>query len=417
MRKTFLVFRNEFIEVVTRRSFLLTLVLIPLIGFLVTALVSALQNNSGTGGGGSNVLTELVAPATDHTLEGYVDASGLIKTVPASLSARLHAYPTEKDAQQALRIGEISAYYLIATDYMQTGGVVYIRPDFNPLGGITQSGVIRMLLEYNLLNGNQQLLDRLQGSMNLQELTLSQQPARESGNALTFILPYVVTMFFYIIILTSASLLLSSISTEKENRVIEIIMTSVTPMQMLTGKIIALGTTGLIQTVVWSSAGLLLLRISGSSMNIPVAFQLPVSILAWGVVFFLLGYAEYGSLMAGLGALVPNLREASQATTVIIIPMIIPLLFINNLINDPNGALSLGLSLFPLTAPVTMMTRLAATNVPVWQPLLAIVLLVGTIYLELRAVAGMFRAQNLLSGQTFKLARFFKELFGRSAAV
>jgi ABC-2 type transport system permease protein len=251
--------------------------------------------------------------------------------------------------------------------------------------------------------------------MNLQELSLSQQPARESGNALTFFLPYIVTMFFYIIILTSASLLLSSISTEKENRVIEIVMTSVTPTQMLTGKIIALGATGLIQTVVWSGAGLLLLRLGGTSFNIPIAFQLPVSILVWGVVFFLLGYALYGSLMAGLGALVPNLREASQATTVIIIPLIIPLLFINNLINDPNGVLSLVLSLFPLTSPVSMMTRLSATNVPVWQLLLAIALLVGTVYLVIRGVAGMFRAQNLLSGQTFKLGRFFRELFGHSA--
>lgn len=414
MKKTFLVLRNEFIEVVTRRSYLLTLILIPLIGFLVMAVVSALQNSSSSGG--SNPLTEIISPATQLTLEGFVDSSGLVKTVPPDLARRLHQYATEKDAQQALRIGEISAYYLIASDYMQTGSVVYVRPDFNPLGGITQSGVISLLLEYNLLNGNQQLLDRLHGSMNLQELSLSQQPARDSENMLTFFLPYVVTMFFYIIILTSASLLLSSISSEKESRVMEIVMTSVTPMQMLTGKIVALGTTGLIQTVVWSGAGLALLRLSGSSFNIPAAFQLPVSILGWGVLFFLLGYALYGSLMAGLGALVPNLREASQATTVIIIPLIIPLLFINNLINDPNGALSLILSLFPLTSPVTMMTRLSATQVPLWQPILATVLLMGTIYLAIRAVAGMFRAQNLLSGQPFKLGRFFKELSGRSSS-
>ncbi len=421
MKKTFMVMRNEFIGVVTRRSYILTLILIPLIGFLITGVVSALQTSSsssgGSGSGGSDLLTQLVSPATELTMEGFVDNSGLIKTVPSGLSKRLQSYATEKDAQQALKIGEISAYYLIAADYMQTGSVVYVRPDFNPLGGITQSGVIRLLLEYNLLNGNQKLLDRLNGSMNLQELSLSQQPVRESGNALTFFLPYVVTMFFYIIILTSASLLLSSISTEKENRVIEIVMTSVTPMQMLTGKIVALGVTGLIQTVVWSGAGLLLLRLSGQTFNIPAAFQLPVSILAWGMLFFLLGYALYGSLMAGLGALVPNLREASQATTVIILPMIIPLLFINNLISDPNGTLSLVLSLFPLTAPVTMMTRLSASQVPLWQPILAALLLVGTIYLALRAVAGMFRAQNLLSGQTFKLGRFFKELFGRSASI
>ena len=297
---------------------------------------------------------------------------------------------------------------------MKTGSVIYIRHDFNPLGGISASSVINLLLEYNLLNGNQQLLDRLHSSINLKEVSLSQQPVRDSGNALTFFLPYVVTMFFYIIILTSASLLLSSVASEKESRVMEIMMTSVTPMQMLTGKIIALGATGLLQTVVWSGAGLLLLRISGSSFNIPVAFQLPISILGWGVLFFLLGYALYGSLMAGLGALVPNLREASQATTVIILPLILPLLLINNLISDPNGTLSVILSIFQLTSPVTMMTRLAAAEVPIWEQILAVLLLVGTVYLVIRAVAGMFRAQNLLSGQSFKISIFFKELLGRS---
>jgi ABC-2 type transport system permease protein len=413
MDKTILVLRNEFIQVVARRSFILTLILIPLIGFIIMLVVSGLSQGSGSSGG-SNPLNEIISPSVDLSIEGYVDNSGLAITLPKSLAKKLLPYNTAQDAQQALRIGEISAYYVIAADYMNSGTVDYIRPDFNPLGGISQSSVIMLLLEYNLLNGNQQLLDRLHNSMNVQAETLNQQPARDSGNALTFILPYIVTMFFYIIILTSASLLLSSISSEKENRVMEVMMTSVTPLQLLTGKIIALGATGLLQTVVWSGSGLLLLRLSGQSFNVSAAFQLPVSILAWGVLFFLLGYALYGSLMAGLGALVPNLREASQATTVVILPMIVPLLLINNLINDPNGTLSVVLSLFPFTAPVTMMTRLAAADVPIWQPILAVILLLATVLLVVRAVAGMFRAQNLLSGQTFKLAIFFKELLGRA---
>ncbi len=409
MNKTLLVLKNEFITVVTRRSFILTLVLIPLIGFVITFAVGALQKGSG----GSNPLTEIISPSLQSSVEGYVDSGGLVKTIPQGLVKRLRAYASEKEAQTALRIGEITAYYLISPDYMQTGKVVYVRPDFNPIGGLTQSWVIDQLLQYNLLNGDQRLFNRMSSTMNLETVSLSQQPARDSSNPLTFILPYIVTMFFYIVILTSASLLLSNVSHEKENRVIEIMMTSVTPLQMLAGKIVALGAAGLLQTVVWSGAGLLLLRFGGSSLNVPLAFQLPASFLVWGAIFFLLGYALYGSLMAGLGALVPNMREATQATTVIIIPMVVPLMLINNLISDPNGSLSVILSLFPLTAPVTMMTRLAAGQIPFWQPVLAVALLAVTVYFIVRAVAGMFRAQNLLSGQPFKIKFFFKELIGR----
>ncbi len=409
MNKTLLVLKNEFITVVTRRSFILSLVLIPLIGFVITLAVGALQKGSGS----SNPLTEIISPSLQSSVEGYVDSSGLVKTIPQGLVKRLRAYATEQEAQTALRIGEITAYYLIAPDYLQTGKVVYVRPDFNPIGGLTQSWVIEQLLEYNILNGDQRLFNRMSSTMNLETVSLTQQPARDASNPLTFILPYVVTMFFYIVILTSASLLLSNVSHEKESRVIEIMMTSVTPLQMLTGKIVALGAAGLLQTVVWSGAGLLLLRLGGTSLNVPLAFQLPASFLVWGAIFFLLGYALYGSLMAGLGALVPNMREATQATTVIIIPMVVPLLLINNLISDPNGSLSVILSLFPLTAPVTMMTRLAAGQIPFWQPVLAMALLFLTVYFIIRAVSGMFRAQNLLSGQPFKLKMYFKELLGR----
>jgi ABC-2 type transport system permease protein len=208
----------------------------------------------------------------------------------------------------------------------------------------------------------------------------------------------------------SASYLLSSITKEKENRVLEILMVSLAPRQMLVGKMIALGLVGLLQMSLWIGTGYTLLRLSGRTFSLPAAFQLPLSFLLWGIVFFLLGYAVYASLMASLGALVPNLREASQATFVVILPLLVPLMLIGVLIEDPNGALATGLSLFPLTAPVVMMTRLAAGRVPLWQLFLSAGLLVITVVLLVRAVAGMFRAQVLLSGQPLSLRRLVDAL-------
>jgi len=118
--------------------------------------------------------------------------------------------------------------------------------------------------------------------------------------------------------------------------------------------------------------------------------------------------------MAGLGALVPNLREASQATILVIFPLIIPVVLLSILINDPHGLLATVLSLFPLTSPVAMMTRLAAGGVPFWQTLLAAALLAVTAVLVVRSVARMFRAQTILSGQPFSRKVFFNALFGRS---
>jgi ABC-2 type transport system permease protein len=136
--------------------------------------------------------------------------------------------------------------------------------------------------------------------------------------------------------------------------------------------------------------------------------------LLWGALFFVLGYVLYAILMAGVGALVPNLREASQATLVLVVPLIVPLMFINLLVQQPNGGVAVGLSLFPFTAPVAMMTRLSVTEVPLWQPVAAAGFLIIAGLLVIRSVAGMFRAQTLLSGQNFSLKLLVKALAGRA---
>jgi ABC-2 type transport system permease protein len=221
-------------------------------------------------------------------------------------------------------------------------------------------------------------------------------------------------MLFYIIILSAASLLLSSVAKEKENRTMEILLATVTPQQLLSGKIIGLGLLGLLQVVVWVGTGRILLARGATTFNLSQAFQLPPSFLFWGLLFFLLGYAVYASLMAGLGALVPNLREATQATILVIFPLIIPIVLLSVLIQQPNGTLAVVLSLFPLTAPVAMMTRLAAGSVPLWQTVLSAVLLAITAVLIVRSVARMFRAQTILSGQPFSPKLFISTLFGKA---
>ncbi len=247
---------------------------------------------------------------------------------------------------------------------MQQGEIIVYRPDFNPLSANNDNYLIENLINSALLSENLEIMSLVNTYPIFNTEILSPEPQRDPESQLTFFLPYGVTLLFYIVILSSASMMLNSITNEKSNRVIEILLTSIKPMQLLSGKIIALGLVGLLQTFVWSGTGLLVLRMSGRSLALPEEFQLPTSILVWGMVFFVLGYILYASLMAGIGALVSNIKEASQATTILVIPMVIPLVLLSPIIENPNGSLAIILSLFPFTSPVTMMTRLAAGNVP-----------------------------------------------------
>jgi ABC-2 type transport system permease protein len=411
MSKTLFVMRHEVVTTLRRKSFLFVAFGLPIISALVFAGITAVNRKA------PGVVSSILGPDTgsggsaQSKPEGYVDESGLIRAIPSSVPKNaLQAFPEEAAAKRALSAGEIRAYYLIPSNYLVTGEVVYVRPDFNPLSAFNQAGLIQWVLQVNLLGGDVQWANRVLSPLNLDVTKLQPASTRDQNNPLTFFIPYAVTFLYYIIILMSASLLLNSVTKEKENRVIEILMSTITPRQMLTGKIIGLGLVGLIQAAIWVCTSFVLLRLSGRTFALPASFQLPGSFLVWSMVFFILGYAVYASLMAAVGAMVPNLREASQATFIVNLPLLVPMMLISVLIQEPNGLLAVALSLFPLTAPVAMMTRLAASNVPLWQILLSAALLAITAVLIIRAVAGMFKAQTLLSGQPFDLKLLFSTL-------
>lgn len=409
MKKIWLVLSHEIETIVRSRSFILTLILVPLAGFLVVFIVGILQRNNP-----SPDLTSLLLPERPP-LKGFVDNSGIILEVPEELGEIVRAYPNESDGLQALREGQIAVLYVVSQDYLETGKIDLFAQQINLLEDSGNAYPVNWLIHYNLLKDKPQLLSRVGQPLNLKvEFIAAEKPPRDTNDMLTFFVPYGITLFFYVFILGSASLLLSNITTEKQNRVMEILLTSVTPLQLMTGKIIGLGLVGLLQMVVWLVSALILLQFSGRTVTALQGIQIPPAIIGWGVLYFILGYTIFAGLMAGIGALVPNMREASQATFLVILPLIIPLMFISLLINRPDAALSIGLSLFPLTSPVAMMTRLAATPVPFWQLGLAAVLQTLAAVFIIRLVSGMFRAQNLLSGQPFSVKVFLQALAGRS---
>jgi ABC-2 type transport system permease protein len=410
MKKTLIVLKNELLTTIKRTSFILTLLLLPLIGLIFTLVVGNRDQTSGI----TSLISKLTTTEEEKLSIGLLDDTRNITKIPDELKDQIKLYTTKESANIDLGSGFIKAFYFIPEDYVQKGEIVVYRPDFNPLSAGNDNYLIETLINSALLSENPEIMNLVSTAPKFKTELLSPEPQRDPGHQLTFFLPYIVTFLFYIVILGSSSMMLNSITNEKSNRVIEILLTSITPMQLLSGKIVALGLVGLLQTIVWSGTGLFILRLSGRSFALPIEFQLPTSILVWGIIFFILGYILYASLMAGVGALVSNLKEASQATTILVIPMVIPLVLLAPVIQNPNGALAIFLSLFPFTSPVSMMTRLSAGNVPFWQILLAIILLLVSAYWIVRSVSSFFRAQYLLSGKEFKIKYFIDAMLGKS---
>ena len=136
------------------------------------------------------------------------------------------------------------------------------------------------MLEVNLVGGDMLFASLVNGPLDVETVSLRPENFQfEQDNPVGYMIPYAVTFLFYMLIMTSASLLMGSISKEKENRMIEILLTSVTPRQLLTGKIIGLGIVGLGQTILWIGTGFTLMNLSGRTFQLPADIGLPVSFL------------------------------------------------------------------------------------------------------------------------------------------
>lgn len=425
MRKTLHVIRQELITTFQRKTYIVIGFVIPVLAVLILAGIRVVQGRSS---GGDETQTK--APVEfQMEVEGYVDQSGLVRVIPKNLPQdHLISYESEEQAQRALISGEITAYYVIPPDYVKEGVVYYVYPETKALISDGQEWVMQWTMMVNLLGGDEDAADRVWNPIwNLASTSIAPQAQPDSAssedcsrpgfacqsNDLIRYLPLILVGLFYASFMASSSMLFNSISSEKENRTIEVVLLSIHPRQLLAGKTIALSIAGLLQTVAWLGAIFILFKIGVQTLSLPENFSLPTGILAWSLVFYIGGYAVYASLMAGAGALVPKMKEAGGANFIAMIPLFVAYMvgLISPIAGVTNESLPVALSLFPLTAPVVMVMRLADGIVPLWQLLLSAGLTYLTAYFSLRTAAVMFQAQNLLSGQPFSISRYLRALF------
>ncbi len=205
--------------------------------------------------------------------------------------------------------------------------------------------------------------------------------------------------------------MVNAVGKDKDNKTIEIMLTSVSPLDMFLGKLLGYGAASLLQMFAWLGAAVIILNLGGQSLSFLQGFSIPTSVIVMGIPYFIPGFFLYGSLMAGVGALAPNLREANNSTFIITMPLVFLFLIINQLIGSPNSFISVFLSIFPLTSSVVMMTRLAIGAVPLWQITLSFAILIATVYFIVRGVSNLFSSQTLLSGEKFQIKTFFRTIF------
>ncbi len=409
MRNVLLVIKQELLTTIGKPSFWLTTFLFPLLILAISAGSQLLAERAFTTE--DPALAEPV-PGEQIQMIGYVDDAGLISELPPDFPQnRLRSYPNRDAAHEALEAGEILRYYVIADDFVESGELIVVEPDFAPFQQLMFSGPVATLINYNLTE-DPTLTQLLTAPLaNVQRVALATETAVGEGEEiLLFLVPFAVIFIFFFVLTMSSGFMLRSVSKEKENRVVEILLLSLPPRALMLGKIIALGMVALLQIGLWLGGSLFLLENRAALTGTVAAFTLPEGFLLWAALHFLLGYVMYAAMLGALGALAPNAREASQLTFLVLLPLLLPMWLQGVFISQPNGLVATILSLFPLTAPVAMMARLTSGGVPLWQPILGLVLMGLTAYGLVLVAARFFRADTLLSSTSLSWQRVRQEL-------
>jgi len=303
VNKTYLIFRHEFLNTVRRTGFIIMTLIVPLLALL--------------GIGAYHVVSGISKPVEEAEKIGYVDEAGGFDQFTSYGIITLVPFQTQDEAKNALAINEIKEYFVIPPDYITTGVVnrYTMQKELYPPPAIMTT--INTFLLKNLLSGQvpASTASRIEAPLNLVTVTLTAtgEVAPEQGGFGNFVFPGVFSILLVLAIIFSSTYLLQGLAEEKENRLIEILLSSVSTRQLLTSKVLGIGAAGLVQVAVWVVSAPLLLNLASSSIGGFIStIQLPAHFLILGIIYFILGYLLFAVLSASIGAISSNYREGQK---------------------------------------------------------------------------------------------------------
>jgi ABC-2 type transport system permease protein len=421
LRKVAAVARYEFVGTVTRIGYLITLVGMPLL-FGAMSLFSGLVT--------SRMVVEQIAQAR---VIGLVDQSGLfaraplvvepelaIEKVPESIKARtptlraqieLRRFPSLDEARSALNEGALDSVLLIPGDYLATGRIDEYRRSkrgFDLTGGSGDlSRTLRSWLVGSLLSGrvDSKLAARVakpatptvylvepDGSVAEEDLVREMRP---------FLVPVGFSLLLVLSIFTSASYLATGLAEEKQNRALEMMLTSITPEQLFWGKLVGLWLAALLQFLLYLFAVALPAALAFAALGLHV-WQAVI-----GFSYFVLGFFFFGAVLMTVGAIGNTQKYTQQLSGLVTFAAIVPLTIMPALLSKPTGALARLLTYVPFTAPITGMLRAGAGALPWWEFLLSLASLALGAAVVVSGCAKVFRVALFATGTTPGLAQIW----------
>ena len=393
MNKTVLILKQEFWNVVKTKGFIILTLAFPTIALLAIGIYQLVQ--------------DIPQDTADVINIGYLDEIGGYDdytTQPGEIT--LIPYQTQQGLTEALLAEEIDEYFIIPADYISTGLVTRytLKKELEPADNTRWT--MKSFLLNNLLEGqtSPEIAERVKNPLWIHNIRLDEAGdiAADQGGFAAFFAPFIFGILLLMAIFSSSGYLLQNLGEEKENRVMEILLSSVSPRQLLTGKVLGLGAVGFTQIVFWLLSVVFLLRLASDTIGGPFSMiQISPTLLVYGITYFILGYLLYAVLMVGIGAIATNARESQQLSMLVIMPAILPFYIMMIFLRDNSDhVINTILTMIPITAPMSVFSRFAFSEIPTWELVVSIILMIAAIIGALMLSARIFRTFALMYGKS-----------------
>jgi ABC-2 type transport system permease protein len=413
MHKVWLIVHREYLERIRSKTFLLFTLLIPALmagGILIPAKLAEIKSGTArrivvvaaNADLAAAVKQELLAPPPAGSPAGSPEAAApkdnFVVQVSTPPTAELH------DALgQQVSAGTIDGFLWLNEDDLANHKATYSArdaADFQTSAVVRsalRTALVKQYLEQKGMTGPQ--VDTLLTPVVLRTVHITKGHEGASGMTV-FLTGFIMVMLLYVNVLVYGMSVMRSIIEEKNSRILEVLLSSVTAKELLAGKILGVGAVGLTQILIWLVIGSLfsipgMVAAKAYLSNVHIA----VSAIAWFGVFFLLGYFLYSTVYAALGAMVNSDQEAQQMQWLVLLPVVLSVFLANPVMQHPDSPMAVWLSLVPFLAPILMFIRVVGEQPPAWQVALCLTLMLATIYGLLALSSRIYRVGILMYGK------------------
>ena len=414
MKKLLLIIGREYFERVRNKSFIIVTLLMPIIMIAIMAAPTLVMLYGGKSEQKRVMVVDRSGLVVDKLYSSpeveFVDVSELSKSEACA------QYGAESDAFGVLYIGSV----VDARDSVQliTNSSSSMMLEENISGQISSIVEQEKLLSYNIENLDQ-ILASIETNIKLSTFVNNGTGAEESmestSSDMNYILGLILGMLLYMIIIIYGQMVLTSVVEEKASRVIDVMVTSATPFQLMMGKILGIAAVAVTQIAIWA-----VLVISASKFLLPALMPADAAasgdamlsavlgtigdagylamIFTYMLLFILGGFLLYASLYAASGSAVDSVQDGQQFNSIIMMPIIISIIVMMSVFNDPNSPLAVWSSMIPFTSPIVMMARIPF-GIPTWEIILSLILLYATFLFTTWLAAKIFRVGIFMHGK------------------